>query len=42
MASTVEETPTLQAPKSAAPVKKKVTMADLKGQDLAQRKSWRS
>jgi sorbitol/mannitol transport system permease protein len=38
MASTVEETPALQPPKSAAPVKKKVTMADLRGQDLAQRK----
>lgn len=37
--STVEEVPTIQAPKTEAPVKKpKVTMADLKGQDLAQRK----
>jgi len=37
MASTVEETPTIQAPKSAAKTKK-TTLADLKGQDLAQRK----
>ena len=37
--ATVEETPTLQAPKAPAPGKKaKVTMADLRGQDLAQRK----
>ena len=37
--TTVEETPTLQAPKAPAPGKKaKVTMADLRGQDLAQRK----
>ena len=37
--STIEETPAIQAPKAAPPGKKaKVTMADLRGQDLAQRK----
>jgi sorbitol/mannitol transport system permease protein len=37
MASTVEETPTLQAPKTAAK-SRKTSLSDLKGQDLAQRK----